>query len=102
MTALEQFGLILWNTGRLFPNLVLNLDELVVLSANGVNELCHRRFDILHVGGQGLLFCYQTGLSVRQALDTIEEFFALGSRRRDLVARRLKLVFERRNVRALL
>ena len=31
MTALEQFGLILWNTGRLLLNLVLNLDELVAL-----------------------------------------------------------------------
>ena len=56
MTALEQFGLILWNSGRLFPNLVLNLDELVALGANGVNELCHKGLDILRVGGQGLLF----------------------------------------------
>ena len=47
MTALEQFGLILRNTGRLLLNFVLDLDELVVLGANGVNELCQRRFRYL-------------------------------------------------------
>ena len=33
----------------------------------------------MRVGGQGLLFCHQIGLSVRQALDTIEEFLVLSA-----------------------